>query len=204
VALGVAAALLAGPALARRLLELTPHQTAGPFYPERPPPDDDNDLARVRGGSAVARGTLAEVSGRVLDANARPLAGVRVEIWQCDANGLYHHARDRGGARDPNFQGFGHTRTDGEGRYRFRTIRPVPYPGRTPHIHFALLPDGAPRFTTQLYVAGEPRNAHDFLFNAIPAERRHLVLAEFVAASGSATLAARFDIVLGAEGTPRA
>jgi protocatechuate 3,4-dioxygenase beta subunit len=205
VALGVAGVLLAGPALARQLLESTPRQTAGPFYPERLPLDDDNDLTRVRGRAAAARGTRADVTGRVLDVNGRPLVGVRVEIWQCDANGRYHHPRDQGGELDPNFQGFGHTQTDGEGRYRFRTIRPVPYPGRTPHIHFAVLAPGAPAFTTQLYVKGEPRNAGDFLFNHIPAERRHLVLAEFAPVSGSVPVNARFDIVLGGvDGTPGA
>jgi protocatechuate 3,4-dioxygenase beta subunit len=159
----------------------------------------------VRGQPTGARGTYADVTGRILDVNGRPLAGVRVEIWQCDANGRYHHPRDHGGELDPGFQGFGHTRTDAEGRYRFRTIRPVPYPGRTPHIHFAVLAPGAPAFTTQLYVKDEPSNAGDFVFNHIPVERRHLVLAEFAPVSGSARLSARFDIVLGGSGgTPGA
>jgi protocatechuate 3,4-dioxygenase beta subunit len=205
VVLGLAGMLLASPALARQLLEPTPRQTAGPFYPESLPLDDDNDLTRVRGRAAAARGTPADVTGRILDVNGRPLAGVRVEIWQCDANGRYHHPRDQGGELDPNFQGFGHTQTDAEGRYRFRTIRPVPYPGRTPHIHFAVLAPGTPAFTTQLYVKGEPRNAGDFLFNQVPVERRHLVLAEFAPVSGSARVNARFDIVLGdTDGTPGA
>lgn len=205
VVLGVAGLLCAAPALARQLLEATPRQSAGPFYPQQPPLDDDNDLTRVQGRAGSARGMHADVAGRLLDVNGRPLAGVRVEIWQCDANGRYHHPRDQGGELDPNFQGFGHTRTDAEGRYRFRTIRPVPYPGRTPHIHFAVLAPGAPVFTTQLYVQGEPRNAGDFLFSRIPVERRHLVLAEFAPTSGGAPLNARFDIVLGGvDGTPHA
>ncbi len=94
---------------------------------------------------------------------------------------------------------FGHHVTDAEGRYRFRTIRPVPYPGRTPHIHYAVIIPGRHPFTTQLYVAGEPRNEWDFLYRSIPAERRHLVSAEFrPAGRGSDLLTARFDIVLGA------
>jgi protocatechuate 3,4-dioxygenase beta subunit len=203
--LGVVGLLLAAPAWARRVLETTPAQTAGPFYPETPPLDDDNDLTRVRGRSRNARGRISDVSGRILDVNGRALAGTRVEIWQCDANGRYHHARDQGGELDPNFQGFGHTQTDTEGRYRFRTIRPVPYPGRTPHIHFAAVAPGAPVFTTQLYVKGEPRNAGDFVFTHIPAERRHLVLAEFAPVSGTGRVSARFDIVLGGvDGTPGA
>jgi protocatechuate 3,4-dioxygenase beta subunit len=94
--------------------------------------------------------------------------------------------------------------TDAEGRYRFRTIRPVPYPGRTPHIHFAVFAPGAASFTTQLYVSGEPRNERDFIFRSIAPERRRLMMAEFLPARGvRAELAARFDIVLaGRNGTP--
>ena len=109
---------------------------------------------------------------------------------------------DRGGARDPNFQGFGRTVTDAEGRYLFRTIRPVPYPGRTPHIHIAVFPPGEPPFITQLYVRGEPRNAGDFLFDRIPPEQRPLVLADFVPVQRDGVeLAANFDLIL--EVTPR-
>jgi protocatechuate 3,4-dioxygenase beta subunit len=81
----------------------------------------------------------------------------------------------------------------------------VPYPGRTPHIHMAVFPDGVKPFITQLYVKNEPRNAQDFIFNRIPADRRHLVLADFAPApAGGAMLAANFDIVLGnSDGTPR-
>ena len=85
-----------------------------------------------------------------------------MEIWQCDANGRYRHPRDRGDVEeDPNFQGFGHTVTDADGHYRFRTIRPVPYPGRTPHIHAAVIQEGARPFVTQIYVADEPLNLRD-------------------------------------------
>lgn len=197
-----AAALMVQPALAKQLIA-TPRQTAGPFYPPHPPLEDDSDLTRVRGRSAVALGRISDLSGRVLDPDGRPVSNARVEIWQCDALGFYHHPDDRAGARDPGFQGFGASVTDAEGRYRFRTIRPVAYPGRTPHIHFAVFAPGASPFVTQLYVADEPRNQRDFLFKAIPTERRRLVLAEFLPARGSrAELAAGFDIVLGRDGTP--
>lgn len=194
------AGLLAAGALhaAQRFLP-TPTQMMGPFYPDEPPLDQDNDLTRVQGSAAAAEGKITELSGRLLDVNGNPIRATRIEIWQCDARGLYHHPRDRAGARDENFQGFGHTLTDNQGRYRFRTIRPVPYPGRTPHIHFAVRPDFDEPFITQLYVQGEPRNAHDGLYNAIPPERRRRVTAEFAAAG--AILAAKFDIVLGATPT---
>lgn len=201
--LGIGGLLLAGGVGGAMRRVPTPEQMAGPFYPVALPLDRDNDLTRVQGTSGVAKGRITDLSGRVIDVNGRSIAGARIEIWQCDANGRYHHPRDRG-PRDENFQGFGHTVTDADGRYRFRTIRPVPYPGRTPHIHMAVFQEGAEPFVTQLYVKGEPRNAGDFLFTRIPSERRALVMAEFVpAGSGGAELEADFDIVLaGRDGTP--
>lgn len=198
--LGLSGMLVPGSALASRL-STTPAQTAGPFYPLEFPLDDDNDLTRVRGRNAVARGRIVDIEGRLLDPDGRPIPGARVEIWQCDANGRYHHPHDRGGPLDENFQGFGHHTTDANGRYRFRTIRPVPYPGRTPHIHYAVLMPGRRPFTTQLYVAGDPGNEGDFLYRRVPAERRHLVTSEFLPVrGGNAEFTARFDIILG--GTP--
>ena len=185
-------------AAGQRLLP-TPAQMMGPFYPEELPLDQDNDLTRVGGASGAAEGKITDLSGRLLDVNGTPIRATRIEIWQCDARGLYHHPRDRAGARDDNFQGFGHTVTDNDGRYRFRTIKPVPYPGRTPHIHIAVRPDFDEPFVTQLYVHGEARNAGDALFNSIPPERRRFVMADFVPTGK--TLAAKFDIILGA--TPR-
>ena len=178
---------------------LTPRQPAGPFYPPELPLDDDNDLVQVAGQEKVANGRISDLSGRLFDRNGRPLAGVRIEIWQCDAHGRYRHPRDPGPRSiDPGFQGFGHTLTDGDGRYRFRTIRPVPYPGRTPHIHVAVRPRGVEPFVTQLYVAGETHNADDFLFRRIPVEQRALVLADFMpGADMTAPLRAKWDILLG-------
>jgi protocatechuate 3,4-dioxygenase beta subunit len=200
LAAGASAALLAPFGTLARVLEPTPRQPAGPFYPAELPLDDDNDLTRVAGLAGRAKGIICDLSGRVVDVNGRPLAHHRVEIWQCDANGRYRHPRDPGDAPlDPAFQGHGHTVTDAEGRCRFRTIRPVPYPGRTPHIHTAVLLPGSSPFITQLYVAGEPGNAEDFLYRHLPADRRHLVTVPFERiADGEAELAARFEIVLGA------
>ena len=194
--------LLVGRAAAAMRLEPTPAQTAGPFYPSEPPLEDDNDLTHVRGAGGVAQGRITGLGGRLLDRNGQPTQAARIEIWQCDATGRYHHLEDRGGRIDPNFQGFGRTVTDPAGRYRFRTIRPVPYPGRTPHIHFAVFSEGQRPFTTQLYIRDEPRNTGDFVFESVPAEQRALVLADFFSAQrDSAELAARFDLIL--DVTPR-
>jgi protocatechuate 3,4-dioxygenase beta subunit len=135
-----------------------------------------------------------------VDREGRPLPGILVEIWQCDANGRYLHPADPGRRpRDPLFQGYGRTLTDAAGSYRFRTIRPVAYPGRTPHIHFRLSRDGGELLTTQMYVAGEPLNERDFLLNAVrDLAARARLLVELAPANDieSGALAGRFEIVL--------
>ena len=194
---GGLASILPAVGLARLLA--TPPGPAGPFYPTELPLDDDNDLTRVAGREGVAKGEITDLTGRLLDTNGDAIPGARIEIWQCDAFGRYHHPRDRGGRADPNFQGYGQTATDAEGAYRFRTIKPVPYPGRTPHVHFAISGPGIDRLTTQMYLAGEPLNQRDGLFNRVrdPGARARL-LVELAPAPNleAAALAGRFDIVL--------
>ena len=184
----------------------TPRQAAGPFYPPILPLDDDNNLTEVAGKTGKATGIISDLSGRIVDINGRPLSNMRIEIWQCDANGRYRHPRENGsGPLDENFQGHGYTITSAEGLYRFRTIRPIPYPGRTPHIHVAVFPAGEDPFTTQLYIAGEKRNATDFLYKHIPSDKRHLVTARFeTSTSPGAEQQASFDIILNrTDGTPQ-
>ena len=180
----------------------TPAQTAGPFYPLTLPADSDNDLIHVAGRTGTAKGTVTHLSGRVLDPDGRAMSGARVEIWQCDANGRYHYVRDdrAGPPPDENFQGYGQTLTDATGGYRFRTIRPVPYPGRTPHIHFAVAAPGFPRLVTQMYVAGEPQNEHDGVLLGVrdaAARSRVIVPLRPAAEAEPGALAGTFDIVLG-------
>ena len=183
-------------------LPLTPRQTAGPFFPLSIPADSDNDLVQIAGHKGTAKGAVTYISGRVLDRDERPLSGVRVEIWQCDANGRYHYVRDASADTplDENFQGYGQTLTDEKGGYRFRTIRPVPYPGRTPHIHFAVSGPGLARFTTQMYIAGDPLNERDGVLMGVrdPAARARLIVPLRPAPELEANaLAGTFDIVLG-------
>jgi protocatechuate 3,4-dioxygenase beta subunit len=138
----------------RAPLEPTPPDAEGPFYPVRVPADADADLARVAGRAGTARGTLLYLSGRVLGVDGAPLAGARLELWQCDAHGRYHHVHGDA-AGDEGFQGYGVATADAEGRFAFRTIRPVPYATRPPHLHFKLAHERARPLTTQLYPRGE-------------------------------------------------
>lgn len=182
-------------------LTRTPEQTEGPFYPDKLPLDTDNDLIIVNDGVTPAVGEVTHLTGRVLDAKGEPLRGALVEIWQCDGNGVYMHTR--GGSReklDGNFQGFGRFLTGASGEYYFRTIKPVSYPGRTPHIHFAVKAKGHPKWTTQCYVKGHAQNARDGVLRGIrDAKARESVIVDFapVKESKIGELAARFDIVMG-------
>ena len=190
-------------AFAEALLQ-TPSQTEGPFYPNHLPLDTDNDLIVVNDALTPAIGEITHLSGRVLDAAGKPLRNVLVEIWQVDGNGVYLHSGDRFGQReanrDANFQGFGRFLTGSAGEYYFRTVKPVPYPGRTPHIHFKLKRSGQSDFTTQCYVKGHPQNERDGVYRDIrDARARDSVTIDFASLPDSklGELAARFDIVMG-------
>lgn len=197
-----ALASVALPALAKSLMP-TPQQTEGPFYPDRLPLDQDNDLTLIAGHHDQARGEITDLTGRILDTRGTPLRGVVIEIWQVDHEGHYIHSADASAANDAAFQGFGRFETGQDGAYRFRTIKPVPYPGRTPHIHVKLHKAGRELLTTQMYVQGHALNARDAILRSIrDPEQRASVLVPFLPSSERpGELAARFDIVLGL--TPR-
>ena len=183
--LGSAAAVaaIAAPALAstRRTLAAIGD---GPFYPPRAwrerngaqDNDWDADLTRVQRNGRVleARGERLGIDLVVADASGRLVDGVDIEIWQCDALAAYHHPRVplEAGRFDEGFQGFGAARSDRQGALRFVTIRPVPYPGRTPHIHVKLRHPSFGEISSQLFVAGDPGNAGDFLWRAVDAKDR--------------------------------
>ena len=181
-------------------LVATPPSTPGPFYPVKFPPDIDNDLVVLRGSEARAEGMVTHVMGRVLGLDGKPIPGATVEIWQCDARGRYIHPGDTGGKpRDKAFQGYGRTMSNADGAYRFRTIKPVTYPGRTPHIHFAVQAPGRRELITQMYVAGEPGNERDGLYRSIrDARQRAAVTVRLEPANGveDGALAGSFDLVL--------
>lgn len=202
-ALGVAAARPLAPAHAALEPKLmpTPGQSEGPFYPADWLGDIDNDLVLVKGEGAKALGTVLHLRGRVMDRSGQLIEGAVVEIWQCDASGVYHHPWDERGQRtaDSGFQGRGRVETDAEGRYLFRTIKPAGYSGRTPHIHFKIMQPGGDTLITQMYFAGEPANTRDFILGRItePAQRdRVIVPLEDAGAAEPGALAGQFDIVL--------
>jgi protocatechuate 3,4-dioxygenase beta subunit len=197
----IAAALAAAPALwmgaraqAPAALRATPSQTEGPFYPVTLPKDSDNDLLH-NGALSYRVGEPTWVDGTVTDLEGRPLHGAQVEIWQCDQSGHYHHPGD-GDRADPAFQGFGRVVVGADGRYRFRTIRPVAYSGRTPHIHVKVKLGNRELLTTQLYVAGDPGNARDFLWRSLSEASRAAITVPFERAADG--WQARFPIVVAA------
>ena len=189
------------PGLFAERLSLTPHQTEGPFYPDLLPLDTDNDLLILNDSLTPAVGIVTYLSGTVSDKNGSPIPNALMEIWQVDSHGVYLHSR--GGSRskrDSHFQGYGRFLTDSKGRYSFRTLKPSPYSGRTPHIHFAVSSKGKRLLTTQCYIKGEPRNKMDFILNKIKDPRvKESLLVPFTPVKGSkiGEVSAKFDIVLG-------
>ena len=190
----------AGASFAEDLVR-TPSQTEGPFYPDKLPIDTDNDLIIINDNITPAVGTITYLSGKVMDMRGDPIRNALVEIWQVDGNAVYLHSKSvNGEKRDKNFQGFGRFMTGSTGEYAFRTVKPVPYPGRTAHIHVAVKMKGHPKFTTQCYIKGASGNAADgVLKSLLIAKQRESVIIPFTPIPGSkiGELAARFDIVMG-------
>jgi len=179
----------------------TPRQTEGPFYPDKLPLDTDNDLLIINDTITPAVGEITHLTGRILDAKGNPVKNALVEIWQVDNNGSYIHSRDPHHVKhDEHFQGFGRFLTGSSGEYYFRTIKPVPYTGRTRHIHFKIRRGGKELLTTQCYVKGEAANERDGIYRSIrDAKARESVTIDFNPMAGSriGELAAKFDVVLG-------
>jgi protocatechuate 3,4-dioxygenase, beta subunit len=195
-----AAMLTTSGAFADELMK-TPGMTEGPFYPDKLPLDTDNDLLIINDGITPGVGEITHLAGRILTASGQPVRGAFVEIWQCDNNGSYLHSSSSNRNKyDSNFQGYGRFMTDSKGQYYFRTIKPVPYPGRTPHIHFAVSQNGERLLTTQLLIKGEAQNEKDGVFRQLRDERsRALVMTDFLPMKDSkiGELTADFDLVLG-------
>jgi protocatechuate 3,4-dioxygenase beta subunit len=195
------AALFARSVFAEELAK-TPRTTEGPFYPDKLPLDSDNDLLINGDSKTQAAGDITQLTGKVLDINGKPVKDAVVEIWQVDNKGVYLHTADSGRKqRDTNFQGYGKTTTTDKGEYRFRTVKPVPYPGRTPHIHFRVNIGKKEVLTTQVFVYGHEQNKNDMVLRGIrdPLDRE-LVLVDFTPIKDTkpGELSAVFNVVIGA------
>lgn len=174
-----------------------------------------NDTDLTKHGGSDPLGEKIVVTGRVFDEDGKPVRNSLVEVWQANSAGRYWHKRDQHDAPlDPNFYGLGKMLTDDEGRYRFITIKPGPYPWgnhdkawRPAHIHFSMFGNVyAQRLVTQMYFPSDPLFDFDPIFQSIPdaAARQRLIshfsLEETV---GSEMLGYVFDIVLrGRNATP--
>ncbi len=196
-----AAALFSTKGLFAEELFRTPRQTEGPFYPNKLPLDTDNDLLIINDSITPGVGEITHLTGRILDTKGNPIRNALVEIWQCDHNGAYIHTKDpHHKQHDGNFQGFGRFLTGSTGEYYFRTIKPVAYTGRTPHIHYKIARAGKELLTTQCYIKGDAGNEKDGVFRGIKDPRaRESVSVDFLPIKDSkiGELAARFDVVLG-------
>ncbi len=197
--LTLTAAGLWAPGAFAELLTLTPAMTEGPFFPDKLPLDQDNDLIRMTDHATPAVGTITNLSGRVLDKNGNPVKDALVELWQADDHGTYIHTKGAAqGERDPGFQGYGKFETAKDGGWKFRTIKPGLYTGRTRHYHFGVTLKGQPRFTTQLFFKDEPGNAKDGILRSLQDEKiAAAVVREFKPVADTKELAATWDIVLG-------
>lgn len=182
-------------------LVLTPRSTEGPYYPDHLPLDQDNDLTMITGGQAPAGGIVTEFGGRLLKADGSPVADRTIELWQADVNGCYLHSGgiQKGKERDPRFQGYGKIVTNAKGEYRFRTIKPGLYTGRTLHWHIAVNEGKRRLLTTQLFIAGVEQNDRDGILQRMGTpEQRLSVIREFKPkSSGSEELLGTWDIVIG-------
>ncbi len=155
----------------------TPAQGEGPYYPTEKLTEQDNDLIALDGQSERPAGEELLLSGVIYDATGMPLAGVQIEIWQTDHNGVYLHPRDpTTDNRDRNFQFYGETLTEADGTYFFRTIVPGQYEPRPTHIHYKIRMDGQAVFTSQMYFGDDPDLQGEQMFAVLGPEGDNLLI----------------------------
>jgi len=196
-------------------LKQTLSEVTGPVYGHDAVTPLDADLTVNARRNGEPLGERIVVYGRVLDEDGRAVRDSLVEVWQANAAGRYVHLIDQHDAPlDPNFTGAGRCMTDGEGRYRFVTVRPGEYPWRNhynawrpAHIHFSLFgPSIATRLVTQMFFPGDPLLPLDPIFNGAPdPDARQRLVARFSIEETRPewALAYEFDIVLrGRSATP--
>ena len=198
IGLGASAFLTPG-LFADALTNSTPRQTEGPFYPDEMPLDTDNDLLVIGDSITPAVGEVSHLSGTVKNTKGEFVKNALVEIWQVGAKGVYLHTKDDRPGRDENFQGYGRFLTDSKGRYYFRTVKPVTYPGRAPHIHVAVTLNNKRMLTSQCYVKGDKRNDKDFIYKRLSKVGQKLTTVDFapIKESKANELNAVWDIIIG-------
>ena len=175
---------------------VTPRQTEGPFYPRTKPADIDNNLTLVGQQVERATGEQLELLGRVVDRHGNHISGAKVEIWHCDHLGVYHHV-GLDDTQDEHFQGYGETRCDGEGKYRFLTVQPGLYPGRTRHIHFKVFAEGHRTLTSQLYFEQDMQaNLRDGIYRRLSSAEKKAVTMQANLVSGGEGRSGFFEIVV--------
>ncbi len=181
----------------------TPSQVEGPFHPVDSQDDTDLDLSMIEGHTRAAEGETILVSGRVFDTRGGPLKGALVDVWQANHLGRYSHPKDKNtAALDPNFQGWGLLRTDDQGRYALKTIKPGPYPlsfmgeegWRCRHIHFKISQPGVESLITQMYFEGDPLISQDLEVAKVPQAQRHMLIAKASPDAESGLPRYHFDI----------
>lgn len=205
--------LLRAPSRPLTVLAHSLTEISGPVFGESRVREMDHDLTRQHADEP--QGQRIIVHGWVLDGDGRPLRNTLLEVWQANAAGRYAHSADNHPAPlDPNFSGAGRTFTDGDGRYRFITIKPGAYPWqnhanawRPAHIHFSLFGRSfTQRLITQMYFPDDPLFGQDPIFNSIPDPRvRERLISRFdqTETVPEWALAFRWDIVLrGEHATP--
>lgn len=196
--MGMAALSVGGSLVART----TPSQGEGPFFPIHKQPDTDADMTLIDGQTERALGEVVEISGRVLDEDGNAIADALVDVWQANVHGRYAHEADPNPAPlDENFQGWAQLKTDSDGRYRVRTIKPGAYPvgdgwSRPPHIHFKIARRGFHELTTQMYFAGDPLNDVDRLLQSVPESERSMLVVDFRPSSGHDAKHGEFNLVM--------
>lgn len=197
--IGLGATAFLTPGAFAEALQRTPHQTEGPFFPDQLPLDTDNDLLIINDNLNPSVGQVTHLSGTVKDLKGKPVRNALVEIWQVDGKGVYLHSKAPKENQDKHFQGYGRFSTDSKGRYYFRTVKPVTYPGRAPHIHVAVSKAGKRLLTSQCYIHGNEKNAHDFLYQKLETTAQKLLTVKFDPLPNSETheLRAKWNLIIG-------
>ena len=165
----------------------TPRDAEGPFYPITPQKDKDADLTNVNGKAGVAKGTIIEIYGQVLDTNLNPIEDATIDLWQANSFGKYHHPHDNSEAPvDENFQSWAIIQSGKNGQFRFKTVMPGAYPykakaedQRTPHIHMKIGKHGYEPVLTQLYFPDQAQNETDGLYQRKSAEQQKMMTAKY-------------------------